>query len=244
MNNKFDPLEKFKADLNWIINNPVHGLGVESPSFENVNLKESESYFSGKESKKLGYYYESLIEVLLLLSKKEIIHKSYQVIEDGVTKGELDFIYKSDKIVHLEVACKFYLEYINDCGEVNYLGPDARDSLKKKIERLKNHQLQIITPLKVDERQTHVQIVLFKNSETALERNSWTYAHELKLVSCEDWFSLPKLSWLSGIGGEKVLDWEIEKKKILHSQRACQYAKFENGELVNRLFLVSQSWPL
>jgi len=44
--------------------------------------------------------------------------------------------------------------------------------------------------------------------------------------------------------GEPVESWEEEKKKILLSQKARQYAVMEKGELVNRLLLVSRSWPL
>lgn len=244
--NKYELIDKIKADLKWVIKYPTYDLGVKTQSFKEVIIDDVEIQNSNKELFKLGYYYEFLIEVLLKASGLQILHKSLQVIEGGITKGELDFVYKNklDEVVHLEVACKFYMEYVDDLGEVKYLGPDARDSLSKKLEKLKSHQLQIETPLPVDYRASHLQVVMFKKSPEVNEVNSWSYISSLELEDIEGWFFLPKLSWLSGFGGEPVKSWEEEKKKILHSQRASQYAKFENGELVNRLILVSQSWPL
>lgn len=247
MLNKLRSIQKIKKDIQWVLKTPVHVLNADTMSFPNlleISIEEKDLENLSKQ-RKLGYYYEGLIALILQHSDYKIVHQSLQVIKDGVTKGEADFIIESSegKIIHVEVTCKFYMEYEQEDGSFVFLGPDARDTLAKKEGKLLNHQLKLDLPIKVDERRYFMQVVKFKNSIEALP-NRWAYVDEIDLQDTLNWFYLPKLSWLSGMDGEPVESWEEEKKKILLSQKARQYAVMEKGELVNRLLLVSRSWPL
>lgn len=247
MLNNLRSIQKIKQDIQWVLNAPVHELDSDMmifPEIAEINIEEKDVEKLFKQ-RKLGYYYEGLIAIILKNSSYNIIHQSLQIVKNGVTKGEVDFIIEdpTGKIIHLEVTCKFYLEYENEDGSVVFLGPDARDSLTKKKERLMNHQLKIDLPISVDRRCCLMQVVKFKNHIDEI-KNRWAYADEINLKETLNWYYLPKLSWLSGLEGDLVECWEEEKKKILLSQKARQYAMMEKGELVNRLLLVSRSWPL
>lgn len=65
------------------------------------------------------------------------------------TLGELDYIVrnlKTTEVVHIELACKFYL-YDESAGispEEKWVGPNRKDSLFKKLEKLKQRQFPLL----------------------------------------------------------------------------------------------------
>ncbi len=94
---------------------------------------------------KLGHLYEDALECLLDASARlERIASHVQVVDEmGVTLGELDFLLYDrwqQTHVHLELAVKFYLATQTPTGWV-YPGPDPRDNWRRKLERLRTHQL-------------------------------------------------------------------------------------------------------
>lgn len=94
--------------------------------------------------RRLGFYFERLYEVLLsdLLGWK-ILLKNAQIQSNGHTLGELDFIVHNtldDRIEHHEVAIKYYLGVPTSEGDALWYGPNARDRLDIKSDRLINHQ--------------------------------------------------------------------------------------------------------
>ncbi|MBW7472472.1 DUF1853 family protein [Marinobacter sp. M216] len=96
--------------------------------------------------RRLGFYFERLYEVLLsdLLGWK-ILLKNAQIQSNGHTLGELDFIVHNttdDRIEHHEVAIKYYLGVPSPGGDALWYGPNARDRLDIKSDRLINHQSQ------------------------------------------------------------------------------------------------------
>lgn len=90
------------------------------------------------------YFYLNDLNCLPEVSR---IEKNIQLIEDKTTLGEIDFvIYENQKVIHLEVAYKFYL-YLPSGDDEEYkkwIGPNKKDSLDKKINRIKNHQFPLI----------------------------------------------------------------------------------------------------
>lgn len=94
---------------------------------------------------KLGHVYEDALAVLLECSGKlDLLEKSLQVFNDEKrTLGELDYLLRIDgKLVHLELAVKFYMIYFQD-GVAYCPGPDPTDNWYNKLERLESHQLKM-----------------------------------------------------------------------------------------------------
>ncbi|SMY15016.1 DUF1853 family protein [Photobacterium aquimaris] len=90
---------------------------------------------------RLGFYYQWLWQQLI------IHHPDYSLIGEEIqlqsqqTVGALDFLvhnHCSDEIEHWEVAIKFYLSF-----EHQWPGPNAKDNLDKKVNRMVDHQLQL-----------------------------------------------------------------------------------------------------
>lgn len=94
--------------------------------------------------RRLGFYFERLYEVLLSdLLGWDILLKNAQIQSNGRTLGELDFIVQNpidDRIEHHEIAIKYYLGVPRGSHEALWYGPNARDRLDLKSDRLINHQ--------------------------------------------------------------------------------------------------------
>ena len=79
-----------------------------------------------------------------------VLAENLQVISGKTTLGEIDFLIRDNlegQIIHVELACKFYLydtsrEYINPYSA--WVGPNQNDFLDRKIEKLKNKQLPLL----------------------------------------------------------------------------------------------------
>lgn len=104
-------------------------------------------HLSNLKSKKLGSVFEGLISFWLQISPnyQEKIH-SLQIIEDKHTYGEIDFIIEelsTGKIIHLEVAVKFYLGTEPYTDAYRWFGTTTFDQLGKKIDHLRLQQTQL-----------------------------------------------------------------------------------------------------
>ncbi|WP_029655560.1 DUF1853 family protein [Marinobacter daepoensis] len=97
--------------------------------------------------RRLGHYFERLYEVLLRdLLGWEIVLQNQQVQAEGRTLGELDFLVRNSdtgQLEHHEIAIKFYLGFATGQTRVRWYGPNARDRLDLKTERLVNHQSRL-----------------------------------------------------------------------------------------------------
>lgn len=88
-------------------------------------------------------------------NRYEILASQIQLIEKGITLGELDFILKdkvADQIIHVELSYKFYLFDSNSTPSLNHwVGPNKRDSLSKKWNKLRDSQFpNIYTPTGIE----------------------------------------------------------------------------------------------
>jgi len=74
----------------------------------------------------------------------EVLASQIQLIENGITLGELDYILKdtvSNQCYHVELSYKLYLFDSNaSSGLKQWVGPNRRDSLHKKWSKLQNSQ--------------------------------------------------------------------------------------------------------
>jgi len=99
---------------------------------------------------RLGHLAEKVISQAIRASGNyKMLHENVQVKEGKVTIGELDFILqnsKTDKILHLEIAYKFYLfdPSISSNDFENWVGPNRNDSLAKKLQKLKSRQFPLL----------------------------------------------------------------------------------------------------
>lgn len=82
-------------------------------------------------------------------SRFRILAENLQIIEGGITLGEIDFIIEdlqNQEIIHIELVHKFYLfNPDNESIETrHFVGPNLNDSLEKKLSKLKDKQFPIV----------------------------------------------------------------------------------------------------
>ncbi|RED44741.1 DUF1853 family protein [Seonamhaeicola aphaedonensis] len=97
---------------------------------------------------RLGKYIERFVSFeLKQQTKVKIIAENIQILKDKITLGELDFLLlKKHTPIHLEVIYKFYL-YDDTVGasEIeHFIGPNRKDSLIEKLNKLKEKQLPLL----------------------------------------------------------------------------------------------------
>jgi hypothetical protein len=94
---------------------------------------------------RLGLYFEQLYACLMThVLGWELLGHNLQVREQGRTLGELDFLLHnplSGEVEHHEIAVKFYLAAGAD--DSHWYGPNSRDRLDLKTERLLGHQVNM-----------------------------------------------------------------------------------------------------
>ncbi len=100
-----------------------------------------------KRIRRLGFYAEALLCLLFEHHPRfKLYAHNHQIIEEGRTLGELDFVIEDlvqNRLIHLELACKFYIQTKPEMGLFGMVGINKNDTLGRKWEHLQNHQLQI-----------------------------------------------------------------------------------------------------
>ncbi|MFK7851683.1 MAG: DUF1853 family protein [Akkermansiaceae bacterium] len=97
---------------------------------------------------KLGHLYEDALGVLLDSTPRYgSIDRGIQIRKvAGHTLGELDFLIEDldlERLVHLELAVKFYLA-VEGAEGILLPGPDARDNYFRKLDKMRSHQLRLV----------------------------------------------------------------------------------------------------
>ena len=99
---------------------------------------------------RLGHLAERAVSGLIKASSNyEVVFENLQLVEDSRTIGEIDFILThriSKKVIHVELAYKFYL-YDPSLSSIelnNWIGPNRNDSLKEKLEKVRNRQFPLL----------------------------------------------------------------------------------------------------
>ncbi|YCM43783.1 DUF1853 family protein [Verrucomicrobiaceae bacterium 227] len=119
----------------------------EAPTFPHHQLTRPTSFPDLNLQQKLGHLYEDALALLLKSSPAfDLLAQNLQIQTDiHSTVGELDFLLRdltTGRLIHLELATKFYLAVETDSG-LTLPGPDARDNYFRKLARLRTHQLQL-----------------------------------------------------------------------------------------------------
>ena len=102
-------------------------------------------FLSQRRSSKLGYYFENLVAWWLMQKIAEGYFESHVKVSAGKRDiGEFDFLFRSNqKYEHWETAVKFYLYTRDEQGVVTWYGPNAKDTLYKKLKRMLDHQIPL-----------------------------------------------------------------------------------------------------
>ena len=101
---------------------------------------------------RLGHQIEQVFLQLLQHSKKhEVLLHNLPVRNDEKTLGEIDFIVRelsSGQMTHIELTYKFYLldTSIKD-PILRWIGPNRKDGLVNKLEKIKNEQFKLLHSL-------------------------------------------------------------------------------------------------
>ncbi len=97
--------------------------------------------------KSLEYYFAHAVQ---FSGKYEILLRNHQVLTpEKTTLGELDFILRdkeTGEYLHVELAGKIYLydHMLPDADWGKWVGPDKRDSLVKKLDKLQRRQFPLL----------------------------------------------------------------------------------------------------
>lgn len=94
----------------------------------------------------LGTYFEQLFSFAVhRFTSLEVLAEHAQIQAVGKTLGEVDLLARDNagRVWQFEIALKFYLER-PDLFPNDWIGPNKNDSLKKKVDHAREHQLQIL----------------------------------------------------------------------------------------------------
>lgn len=130
------------CDLRWAVQStPLLWDSVPATQLDRLDQNELEAFFKDQQPRQVGRYFEGLIEFWLTkIRKVEMSERGLQVQEENRTVGELDFVFRDEGgiLTHWETAVKFYLHH-----EGEFIGPNATDTLERKVRHLKEHQIQL-----------------------------------------------------------------------------------------------------
>lgn len=141
------------AILNHFLQSPTLEISSEEFPFNNFQLYKETIYsqnFTPPLALMVGKQAEVYFEAYLNHSKNySLLCAKLQIQGESETLGEIDYILKNlrtKEVIHVELACKFYLydEIIGATMESKWIGPNRKDSLREKLEKIKFRQFPII----------------------------------------------------------------------------------------------------
>lgn len=138
----FPPSELFVSDQRCAV---LHDEHIQWLQVLDKNPQPLIDYLARRKSSRLGYYFEDLVAYWIEQKISEGFFESHVKVTDGNRDiGEFDFLFKSNQqFEHWETAVKFYLYTRDQTGKVNWCGPNAKDTLEKKVERMTTHQVRL-----------------------------------------------------------------------------------------------------
>ena len=277
--------EQALRDLKWVVNSPsllVDPPGAEPQVMElpgnhvEVDGDRLIEFLESRQSHRVGRYFEALVHFWLdAVCGYEIVAAGQQVRNGKQTIGELDFVYRDDsrRLVHLEIAVKFYLHQpFRSVQGSHLIGPNSADTFERKTSKLFEKQLPLSRQVYKDITHRlalvkgrifyHPEWPALKEPPTRLSpshlEGEWLAEAELDLLAPEEdsnrFRVLKKPLWLSSVGWpDSELDLEFEElKEALIRQfevrpRPVLVSEFQS-ELggvreVRRVFVVPDTWP-
>jgi len=275
----FDTAGRYLRDLRWVIESPslvstTGRPGVADPAWSEdaeIDPQELLRFLEARSSRKVGYYFENLVHFWLqAVHGAAIVEHGRQIVEAGVTRGEIDFIFRraDGSLNHWETAVKFYLKTQPQEPRGSHLiGPDPSDNFALKHQRLFERQLMLSKklPLRIDCRQGFMKGRIFYHpgdntpaTATGLNpqhlRGIWLRRAEIKLLDrpAIRYRILEKPFWLSPETG----DADSLAFAVLQPQLAAVFANAHRPVLLaaieeqqrgwrecERVIIVPDDWP-
>ena len=218
---------------------------------------------------RLGKYVERFVSHQLVNTEGiSLIAENIQISKDKITLGELDFlINKNGKPIHLEVIYKFYLCDPSLKGLDCWIGPNKKDSLVEKLNKLREKQLPLLYSKECEKylksislqsadisQQVYFKAQLFVPLNTKINHGEvnptcivgyYIYRNELSLFKESKFYIPNKKDWLilphTNVDWLNYDDFVIESKEYLDREFSPMcWIKSKNGEL-KKFFLVW--WP-
>ena len=99
---------------------------------------------------RLGHLAERVVSEAIKTSRNyQVLYENTQIVAEGNTLGEIDFMLEevdTEQLIHLELAYKFYLfdPTLSDDPILNWIGPNRKDSLHEKLEKLRGKQFPLL----------------------------------------------------------------------------------------------------
>ncbi len=235
-----------------------------------ISLCEAESDFTFQQTYRLGLYFEQLWAHLINGSNDlELLHKNLQIIIDKQTYGEFDSIIGfQDKIVHCELAVKFYLKIGTGSLLSDWVGPNLKDRFDDKYNRIFDHQLVLseLPELQIwlKDKKIHIDVKrlltrgrLFypyrefieqefsfpKEINAKHDKGFWVHYSKLDglLKDCDlQWYQLPRFYWLAEI--DRVDDKLLPVEKDFSGFSLQKIVALKDGKEVMRGFVVNDDW--
>nr|WP_086940803.1 DUF1853 family protein [Thaumasiovibrio occultus] len=150
-------------------------------------------------SSRLGFYYQWLVRQAIIASNDyDLIAEEVIIQGDKQTLGAIDFLVRdrvTSELEHWEVALKFYLQ-----SGSQWLGPNVKDALERKYERMLSHQLRLTSTAEYQrswgetyglptQHRAIIQGYLFASGE-ALSLAEWVNPEAIK----QDWYFIQEIS--------------------------------------------------
>ena len=112
-----------------------------SPLNSNVNLPLELNTRLGKRIEQFVFHLFDSIKSI------QVIDENIQIQKDRITLGEIDCLLRNDdELIHLEIVYKFYLydSNVSPTELERWIGPNRKDSLIEKLNKLKTKQLPLL----------------------------------------------------------------------------------------------------
>lgn len=144
-------IEDLQRNFEGYLNTPLLWHNAEVYDLQQCALDDSiPLFFIGKvtDSLRLGKLVERFVSRQLAANATyDILAENVQIQDGKRTIGELDaLLMMKDHPIHLEIIYKFYVYDLNkDNDELSHwIGPNRKDSLLQKLDKLKNKQLPLL----------------------------------------------------------------------------------------------------
>lgn len=239
------------------------------------------AHLEGMRSHRLGLYFENLWHFFLQQDERvELTAHNLAVRQGKQTIGEFDCLYychERQRHIHLELAVKFYLGWPGVSGSNagqdswrRFLGPGGKDRLDLKLERMRQHQLQLglheaarepLRRLGIVEMELEMEMKgrLFQpvtpglapplGYNPALAMSRWmTGSQALASIGSNRVSALARDQWLAPL--KRVSEGAVQTMEELyrHSMHNLDRPKMlatlnSSGEEQQRIFITPERWP-
>lgn len=256
------------GDLEWVIFSPSLTHAIASPDLSSLpqsrdiieqvrkNPSELQAFLQTMKRQNLGAYFEYLVIFWLKkLDTVTVIATNLQVQAPKRTVGEFDILFGyQGRHYHWELAVKFYANTGDGLKENLWVGPLKKDNLKKKLDRLFDHQLTLsecpegkqtladvgietvhsspfVKGMLFDKKQTtQFPSNLPKRVSTTCSLRQWFYIHDLSINGASHYCFLTKPRWISFPEKE---DWiKLDSVSAIRTQLNQQFSKFPHPIMV------------